>query len=389
MTEHFIFYVESNVVCLILFGIMLVHDLLSGDRQEKQIKYDRALISFMLYFVADIFLTAVNSEVLPRSRATVALVNFADYVLMAAITITWLFYAMAVEQVENRNRKITRTAILFPFVIATGALLMIYAAAPQVLMDDALEMQPLFYVLMILVPVINIVAVLFYSYRRALIEKNPEDRRLFMQVGAFPLMVIIGGVIEVFLLPFMPIFCFCSAILMLIFYIKSMDVQISVDPLTKLSNRGQLMRYTLQTAHLFAEGSKTFVIMVDVNDFKTINDTFGHAEGDRALVIIADALRKAAAAFSESAFICRYGGDEFVLIVHAADEEALRPLFDIIRSGIEYECKARQTPYILSVSLGSAEFRSEADSIQECMRRADIKLYEDKKRCKEGKQSAA
>lgn len=388
MTEHFIFYVESNVVCLILFGIMLVHDLLGGDRQEKQIKYDRALISFMLYFAADIFLTAVNSGVLPLNRISVALVNFADYVLMAAITITWLYYAMAVEQIKNRNTRRTRTFIIIPFIIATSVLLIIYAISPGVLMNDALEMQPAFYVLMILVPVINMAAVLFYSYRRALTEKNPDDRKMFMQIGTFPLMVIIGGVIEVFLLPFMPIFCFCSAILMLIFYIKSMDVQISVDPLTRLNNRGQLMRYALQSGHVFEEGSKTFVIMLDVNDFKNVNDTFGHAEGDRALVIIADALRKAAAAFSESAFICRYGGDEFVMIVHAADEEALKPLFDIIRSGIEYECKAQGTPYILSVSLGSAEFRSEADSIQECMRRADIKLYEDKKRSKAGIRAA-
>ncbi len=130
-----------------------------------------------------------------------------------------------------------------------------------------------------------------------------------------------------------------------------------------------------------------FAIML-VHDLMSGDRQEKQLKYDRALVIIADALRKAAAAFSESAFICRYGGDEFVLIVHAADEEALKPLFDIIRSGIEYECKAQGTPYILSVSMGSAEFRSEADSIQECMRRADIKLYEDKKRSKAGVRAA-
>ena len=389
MTEHFIFYVESNIVCLVLFGIMLVHDLLNADRQEKQIKYDRALVSFMLYFISDIFLTAVNCGVLPFTRTNVVITNFADFLLMAGITFNWLNYAVSVEQVRNRNAKLTIAARLFPFAAATLALIVLFIAAPRTLINDAFEAQPVFFVLMTLVPAIYICAVLFYSIRKARTEKNPADRKMHLQIGMLPLLVLAGGIVEVFFFPDVPIFCFCCTVLMLIFYIKSMESQISMDSLTKLNNRGQLMRYSLQTNHLYKESFKTFVIMFDVNDFKSVNDTYGHAEGDTALVIVSSTLRKVFESFDPASFLCRYGGDEFVAIVHAKDEEDLRPQFDMIRSGIKHECAAINAPYSLSVSIGCSLLGAEPDSVSECIRRADEKLYEDKAKYKARSHRAA
>ena len=57
--------------------------------------------------------------------------------------------------------------------------------------------------------------------------------------------------------------------------------QVSTDPLTKLNNRGQLVRYVSQESNLRIEGRQTYIIMMDINYFKKINDTYGHAEGDR------------------------------------------------------------------------------------------------------------
>ena len=82
----FAYYAESNIVCAIIFAIMLVHDLLTMNRQEQQIKYDKALVAFMLYFISDCFWAAVDSGILPKNTFSVAATNFANYVLMAAVT---------------------------------------------------------------------------------------------------------------------------------------------------------------------------------------------------------------------------------------------------------------------------------------------------------------
>ena len=383
MSSYFIYYTEANIVCAIIFGIMLARDLMGMDRQEKQIKYDHALIAFMLYFVSDSVWASVIAGVLPRNRFTVLTVNFVNYVLMAAVTYAWLRYVMAVEQAPHRERRINKFTIQFPFWVATVALIATYFLAPEVLLNEALELQPAYSVFQITVPCIYIAAVLVYTMKQARAEESPSERKKHLFIGFFPLMVIMGGLVQILLLSETPIFCFCSAILMLVFYINSMETQISTDPLTQLNNRGQLLHYTSQKANIQREGRRTFVIMFDINDFKAINDTYGHAEGDRALIIVADSLRQVVRNRNTPMFLARFGGDEFILIVHPAGETDIAPLIAEIRGQIEAGCRAAGTPYVLSVGAGYDELRGEDDSFQQCMQRADDRLYADKAHSKQ------
>ncbi len=382
MSEYFIYYTESNLVCCVIFGILLVHDLLNVDRQEKQVKYDQALVSFMLYFLSDSVWAAVDSGVLPKTPLSVAATMLSDYILMGAITYSWLNYAMAVQQVPNRNRLINRFAVLFPLLASTIALLITYAVNPKLLINDALEAEPLFSVFLVAVPYIYIAASLFYSLTKAHTESDPMEKRKYLNVGLFPLMVIAGGLVEMVLLPTTPVFCFSCTILMLMFYIQSMESLISMDPLTHLNNRGQLLRYVSQDANMRMEGRRTFVIMLDVNYFKEINDTYGHAEGDHALIIIANSLRNVVRLYSMPIFLGRYGGDEFILIAHPDQEESLDELIDSIRSQIKSACAADKLPYVISVGAGYDQLKDDGDSFHKCMQRADHNLYLDKERIK-------
>ena len=112
MPPYFQHYLESNAVCVVIFGIMLAHNLLRQDRQEKLIKFDRTLLAFMGYFVSDTIWAGILSGVIPANDALVCAVNFLDYLFMAAITFFWLRYAMTVEQVPNRDETKTVLALL-------------------------------------------------------------------------------------------------------------------------------------------------------------------------------------------------------------------------------------------------------------------------------------
>lgn len=382
MLDYFINYAGANLVCFIIFGIMLARDLFNVDRQEKQIKFDHTLIAFMLYFVSDAIWCGVDSGVLPKNQLTVVLTCFSNYFLMVSLTYMWLRYVMTVEQAPNRNKAVNKFAILFPFIVSTVALIINYVVAPDTLFDENLKAMPAFSAYLIAVPDIYIVAVIFYSMRKARKEVNKAERRRHIYIGLFPLMVVGGGIVETVFLPQTPIFCFACVILMLIFYIQSMEMQISIDPLTGLNNRGQLLRYTSQELGAHKDDKKTFVMMIDVNDFKTVNDTLGHAEGDRALIMIADALRGATKNLPFRTFIGRYGGDEFVLIAHPTAESELGSLIADIRVKIKGLCENSEAKYVLSVGVGYDEFLGGQDTFQKCLQRADKMLYIDKNRLK-------
>lgn len=366
MTNYYLlFYTESSIVCLVIFALILFHDLTRIDRQEKQIMYDHALVAFMLYFISDAFWAAVIAGALPRTPAAVVIVNFTNYLLMAAITYAWFRYVLCVEQIPWRHDKQQTFLAALPFILTTAGLIITFLFIPQVLIDKDLNVQPLYSVFLIAVPIMYIVAIMLFTLREAARTTNPEERRKHLYVGLFPLTVVFGGLLQMVILPDVPIFCFCCAILMIRFYIQAMESRISLDPLTGLNNRGQLMRYVAM------HREKGFVVMIDVNDFKKINDNYGHAEGDRALVVIADSLRCACS----SGFLGRYGGDEFVLIVN--DETDMAALVEAIRSEIKKRCSG--LPYVISIGVG---YEALSDDFAHCMERADQALYLDKARMK-------
>ena len=379
MSDYLIYYAESNIVCVVIFGIMLVHDIFKIDRQEKQIKFDRALVAFMLYFISDTLWAAVIDGSIPKTAVSVIAVNLSNYLLMAISTCAWLHYVMAVEQVPNRNKNLNRFAILFPFIVSTVVLIALSVFVPSALIDyETLEVKPVYNVFLSIVPIIYIIAVIFYSVRKARSEKNAIERKKHIYIGLFPLIVVIGGLIQIVFLPNTPIFCFCCTILMLIFYIKAMEMFISLDPLTGLNNRGQLHRFMSQESTAKSEGKRTFIMMIDVNDFKRVNDTFGHAEGDYVLTMIADSLKATQKALIASAFIGRYGGDEFVLIASVTDEKEVKAIASAIREEIDRRCKAHNESYVVTVGIGYDELLGDDDTFQKCMQRADHKLYLDK-----------
>lgn len=389
MPAYFIYYATSNVFGVIIFGIMLAHDRLSIDQQEKQLKYDNVLIAFMLYFISDALWSGVDSGFFPVNTFSVLFTDFANFIIMTAITYTWLRYVMAVEQVPSRNQLNMRVALVMPFIFSIIGVVITYLVAPSLLIDTKQKTTNLFDIYLVSIPYIYIIAVIIYTMKRAIGEKNHVEKKKHLYIGLFPIMVVAGGLMQIILMPELPIFCFSSAVLMIIFYIQSMDRQISIDPLTKLNNRGQLERYVSQNFNMKMDGRITFVIMIDINDFKIINDTYGHAEGDHALVITAQAMMKALRNHDFPMFIGRYGGDEFVLIVHPVTEEEIKALSDEIRECIRQKCEKENKPYILSIGIGYDEFKGGQDTFQKCMQRADNKLYLDKEYCKSNGKSTS
>ncbi len=370
------YYIEANIVCVVVFGIMLLHNHFNIDRQEKQIKFDHALLAFTLYFLSDSVWAAIVSNVIPKTRFNAVAVDFLLYLFMTGITYTWLDYVMAYEQAPHRNRPINRFAVVFPFLVSTIALILNYLIAPQALIDDALDTTLVYGLYLVTVPYIYMAAILFYTLRRARAEENPAEKRSHLLVGFFPLITIAGGIVEMWFLPDAPIFCFTAMILMLIFYIQSIERRVSLDPLTGLNNRGQLTRYCAQASNLQIEGRLTVVIMLDIDKFKAINDTYGHAEGDKALLVVSDALKTVVNRHGMPSFLCRYGGDEFIIIIHPTEMGETVRLIAEIRE----EIGRGERAFPLSVSAGYDALKDIHDTIQDCIVRADAKLYEDKKR---------
>ena len=150
------------------------------------------------------------------------------------------------------------------------------------------------------------------------------------------------------------------------------------DVLTGLPNR--LGFFTLAEQQLkMANRTKrgTMLFFADLDGLKQINDTFGHREGDRALIGATDVL---AETFRESDIIARIGGDEFAVLAIEASGASAAILASRLQENLEAHNAQQNRHYKLSLSFGVARYDPESPcSIEELMRIADARMYEHKR----------
>ncbi|HMR32355.1 MAG TPA: GGDEF domain-containing protein [Geminicoccaceae bacterium] len=144
-----------------------------------------------------------------------------------------------------------------------------------------------------------------------------------------------------------------------------------IDPLTGLPNRrafqerGELL---LAAAHRY--GHPAVIACLDLDGFKVINDTKGHAEGDRALRALAAIL---AGQTRAADLVARLGGDEFAVLLIETEADAAASLLERLRLQIDAAMRAKHWP--TTVTIGAACFRRPPASLDEAVRRADASLY--------------
>lgn len=375
--DYFFFYTEANIVCILILSVMLINDRMHSTRQEKQIWFNRTIIAHIFYFLSDIGWAAVLSEQIPRTRFSVVLFNLANYIFLGLLAYEWFMYMAAAERMSFRNSRIKRCLCLLPIVLSILAMVIAYAAAPDFWISETGELSFWYYPMFISAPVFYLFASFVFSMINAKKTESKTEKNLFMLIGIYPLGVLAFGLIQTFALN-APLFCFGCTIMMLYFYIQHLQTLVSVDALTRLNNRGQIDRYMEQTH--FRENAPTYLMMIDIDRFKEINDTYGHAEGDRALVLVSETLKQVCERLKAQAFLGRYGGDEFTVIIRNDGEgEPPEQTAEAIRNALSVRQKENGLPYDLKVSIGYEMLRDKDDTLQACLLRADENLYQDKR----------
>lgn len=160
---------------------------------------------------------------------------------------------------------------------------------------------------------------------------------------------------------------------------KRLNIMSNRDELTGLLNRhgfrSEMDRY------LMAHPDDPFtMVLIDVDDFKIINDMYGHAAGDEVLVNLADDLN---AIFEDRAIIARSGGDEISVAVKKCTAEEAEPMIKEL-SKMEHTFSVDDNSYNFRLSIGYSEYPAQADDLSLLLKQADAALYSVKSQGKHG-----
>lgn len=149
------------------------------------------------------------------------------------------------------------------------------------------------------------------------------------------------------------------------------------DPLTKAFNRFFLDRHGGYLKEKLEKHISFGVLMLDIDHFKNINDTYGHAVGDAGIVLLVETIRKVIRPIDK---LIRYGGEEFVVILDSMDLEEAKRIAEKIRNAFAMakKCSRGELKFNKSVSIGVSVMPDFSKDIWECINQADLALYEAK-----------
>lgn len=145
------------------------------------------------------------------------------------------------------------------------------------------------------------------------------------------------------------------------------------DSLTDLPNRRALLSaLTAATASLSSDGRKHAFFLIDLNEFKRVNDLHGHALGDRVLQVVAERFRTAA---RPSDLLARLGGDEFAVLSYNVDRDAAHAIGLRFIATLESEIRVGGHSHEIGASIGAALIPDDGTTVQEIIHNADLAMY--------------
>lgn len=372
--NHSWLYIESQGLCILFLSVLFFYNL----------RYWKPNV---LNYLSGIYLLTIIATALDICRAAfggnpdfVWILHIITVLYSCALAFTGYFwFCYCIDQspftfLKNKNIKLLFT--LPALIVCALAIISVHTGWLYYIDEVGHSHHGKFYFLQILdylyITAASILS--FICYKHAEFER---EKRKFLVLTRFIILPICLSIIETFW-PQNGLLIMSHAIFlsMLILFVNDQHQKILIDSLTGLPNRYgmdvALQERLSQTTK--RDGKVKFSLLIgDLDEFKKINDTWGHLEGDRALLMTANALSKISKQYGATAY--RMGGDEFAIITSNGDEEKTTLLCQKISEAIS--AIPFRDDFKLSMSLGRENYDGSM-SVIELLHATDEKLYQEK-----------
>ncbi|MCE5342443.1 MAG: GGDEF domain-containing protein [Eubacteriales bacterium] len=365
------------------FGILVLFFFWQNQRKSGSLSLDDhlfngILIVTMVEQLMDAGQWALDGASFSGVYALQMLCYSLGYAIAPVITCLWVMYCDLRVNMDERGLKRRTPLYLVPIILNT-LLLVANLFTPLVFRIDAAHIyhrDHFFMVYMVLMYVYGFISLLLVL-RKASQRNASMERTEFRYMALFIIPPLIAGVLQ-WIYYGISLIWLSMVLSIILVYVNVLSRQILTDPLTGLNNRRKLDRYLGMQINSTENNQTLFLMILDADGIKKINHNLGHAAGDRALVAIANILKKLR--MSRDCFLARLGGDEFLILGH--DQNETNP--EIITKRIEKqisEFNATTTePFQLSLSIGWAYFHPQnRNTVDALLNAADQSMYQAKR----------
>ena len=363
-------YIEINLFAsLVLAAIMNRGNFRCFSADQKFMRIVE--ISLIAVMAADSATWILDGKTFPGAGG---LLLFSEYAYWLLSLIPCYFSALYYYAVIFENPKLKWCLLLAAPILWAVIIISLNPLTGWIFTIDAANVYhrgPLF-ILVGAVGYFHIGAAFFLTLRKYFSSDVYDKKKYSMMLG-FLIVALFGSFIQIFVYGMVTIWISVTmAILLCYIYIQNGDL--STDPLTHLNNRRRFDVYAREVFRSNTEYSITYLLMMDIDQFKHINDTWGHAEGDIALVRTAAVLKKSMR--GSKGLLARIGGDEFAILIRDVSVGQVHDLIRTIQSNLDRENTIGQARYRIELSIGYSFVQGNEAVFQQLYDEADKNMYE-------------
>ena len=365
-----------NLYSIFLLTIITVHSIKNREDDDFQDRLYLLMLQITILLLFVDILSRFDGGVGTIFSTINHLGNFFIFLLSPVLPVLWLTYVG--DQVYKNVEKDRRWIYLFWGIMLINGYLVVMNKYTGWLyyIDDSnfYHRGPLY-----LLPVLLTCSLIAASYCLLIVNRRKLVKKRFLALISFAIPPVIGIVLQAVFYG-IPFALNCVALSLLIVYLNIQNRSIYTDYLTEVHNRKKLDAYLKAKIATSSEKRTFSAIMVDLLDFKSINDTYGHDVGDKALQIAAKILCNSLRA---NDFIARFGGDEFWIILDISDRAALEVVVERINSSLAKYNEDPDKPFALGFSMGYAVYDYKSHmSLEEFQKHIDTLMYKAKQAAK-------
>ena len=371
-------YCTLNIFCAAILFLLLINILKSVDKHSSQIMFSWFILASIILCASDFTWGLIDiSNAWSVSSDTAFAVNSIYYTFVGVVAYLWFLFSESEQESKIATTKLGIILSAIPIIIFVILVAGSYRYQWLFYIDENnCYQRGDYYILKIAIGFFYILFTSIKSLIRGLKKSNYLNRSKYLSLASFAVFPCITAILQI-LFKGSPMISVGVSFAAMQVYISTREALISADPFTKLNNKNELIRHLDFKIKTRNPNRDLYLFIMDLDYFKTINDKYGHLEGDDAILISADSLRLVAKKFNF--FVSRYGGDEFVMVGEVHRDFNPIAFITEVNEILQSEAEKRDKPYKLHMSIGYASYNYEMKTIPDFIKAADELLYDTKK----------
>ncbi len=362
-----------NTYSIIILFVLFFHSLKQSDKNS--LKYKLFLSIIVATMITLLFDSLARLDGYPETIFPILnrMGNFIIFLIAPVLPSIWVLYVH--DEIFHAVSKTKKLVLPLFMIFGFNAVLLILSQFTHwyyfIDAQNIYKRGPFYFVSALFTILLMLIAFIMIVKNKKVIDKKHYNGLILF--AAPPFIAIIISIIFYGLS--LMLNSLVLSILILALYIQNQDI--NTDYLTKINNRKRLDQYIEEKIKMSSKGRTFSIIMIDIDNFKSINDRLGHDMGDQVLKDTAQLLKSCIRSVD---FVGRYGGDEFYIVLDISQRSELMIVVDRIQHKLEEYNTKHQLPYQLVISMGLDIYDpSSKMSVEEFQKHIDQLMYQNKR----------